>query len=287
MLAILGKLLLHLPLELLRLALQHLLLPLLLDGLRAIALLLGDAFLTLRQLIELFQRVVDLLRALFGSSRGGLPGLILVFLGIELEIEESGQIARGAASSSTASAASTPSKRNLDLPEGGFGAKQVLQRLLLMGDGVLPLLLLQRLRGGTHRLGGGDHVLFEIADCLHLIGQLTGLQAAGKRHGLIAQGGLGLVQQLGDLGGLLLGGILVRLLLERGGDDFLLSPRDLGGIVTSPAPAAATRLLRLRKLALERVGLDEHHIRVGFGIGILGGGVDADQIAGNELELLQ
>jgi hypothetical protein len=50
---------------------------------------------------------------------------------------------------------------------------------------------------------GGDHILLEVADGLHFIGQLAGLQAAGKRDRLIAQSGLGLRQQLGDIGGLL------------------------------------------------------------------------------------
>src|SRR5258708_30069003 len=55
----------------------------------------------------------------------------------------------------------------------------------------------------------------------------------------------------------------------------------------APAAAAAPRLLRLRKLALKRVGLDEQHIGVGFSVGVLGGGVDTNQIARNELEILQ
>ncbi len=131
-----------------------------------------------------------------------LLGLVLILLGIELEIEERGQIARRAAS--TAASAALRSKRNLNLPEGGFGAQQELQSLLLVGNGVLPLLLLQLLRGRRHGLGRGDHILLEIADGLHFIGQLASLQAAGKRDGLIAQSGLGLRQQLGDIGGLLL-----------------------------------------------------------------------------------
>ena len=132
----------------------------------------------------------------------GLLRLVLIFLGIELEIEERSQIARRAASA--ASTAAARSERNLNLPEGGFGAQQELQSLLLVGNGVLPLLLLQLLRGRRHGFGGGDHILLEVADGLHFIGQLAGLQAAGKRDGLIAQSGLGLGQQLGDVGGLLL-----------------------------------------------------------------------------------
>ena len=74
LLAILSKLLLHLPLELLRLALQHFLLPLLLGGLGAVALLLGQILLALGQFVELLQRVVDFLRLLFGGGRRGFAG---------------------------------------------------------------------------------------------------------------------------------------------------------------------------------------------------------------------
>jgi hypothetical protein len=191
LLAILSKLLLHLLLELLRLALQHFLLPLLLGSLGAIALLLGQILLALGQLVELFQRVVDFLSLLLGGGRRrGLPGLVLVLFGIEFQIEQGSQIARRAASASSAATPAAGSKRNLDLPEGGLGAQQGLQSLLLIGQGVLPLFLLQLLRGRRHGCGGGHHILLKIADGLHFIGQLAGLQAAGKRNGLIAQGGL-------------------------------------------------------------------------------------------------
>ena len=150
LLALLTLLLLHLPLELLGLALQHLLLPLLFGGLGAVALLLGEVFLALGQFVELLQRVVDFLRPLFGGGRRRLAGLVLILLGIELEIEEARQIARRSASAASATAGC--SERNLNLPEGGFGAQQELQSLLLVGDGVLPLLLLQLLRGRRHGL---------------------------------------------------------------------------------------------------------------------------------------
>ena len=289
LLAMLIQLLLHLLLQLLGLALQHLLLPLLLSGLGiARALLLSQTLLALGQLVQLFQRVVNFLRLLFGAGRRGLLGLVLIFLGIEFEIEERRQIPRRAA----AAAASTPaarSKRDLNVPVGGFRALEELQSLLLIGNGVLPLLLLQLLRGRRHRIGRRDHILLEFADGLHLIGQLAGLQTAGKSDGLIAQSGLRLGQQLGHLGGLLLGRVLVALLLEGAGDDLLLALRDLRGLIAPASAASATTpaLLRLREVPLIRVGLDEHHIGMGFGVGVLGGGVDAHQIAGNQLEILK
>ena len=98
-------------------------------------------------------------------------------------------------------------------------------------------------------------------------------------------------QQLGDVGGLLLGGVLVSLLLERLRDDFLLPLGDLRGLIplaTATAASSTTAgLLRLRKLALKRVGLDEHHVGAGFGVGVLSGGVDADQIARNQFEIFE
>ena len=115
-----SKLLLHLLLELLRFTLQHLLLPFLPGSLGAIALLLGQILLAPGQFVQLLQRVGDLLRLLFGGGSSGLAGLVLIFLGIELKIEEAGQIAGRAAPAATASARS---KRNLNLPEGGFGAQ--------------------------------------------------------------------------------------------------------------------------------------------------------------------
>ena len=57
--------------------------------------------------------------------------------------------------------------------------------------------------------------------------------------------------------------------------------------MAASASTTSATLLRLRVFALERVGLDENHVGVGFGIGILSGGIDADQVAGNELEFLK
>src|SRR6202007_2169977 len=68
--------LLELPLQLLGLAAQHLFLPALLEALIARALLLGQFFLTFRQLFELLQGFVYFLSALIGRI-GCLAGLVL------------------------------------------------------------------------------------------------------------------------------------------------------------------------------------------------------------------
>ena len=64
----------------------------------------------------------------------------------------------------------------------------------------------------------------------------------------------------------------------------------LGIVALAAAPAATTAaagLLRLREFALERIDLDEHHVRVRLGARVLRGGVDAHQIARHQLEILQ
>src|SRR5581483_1093661 len=107
--------------------------------------------------------------------------------------------------------------------------------------------------------------------------ELARFQAAGQGDGLVAEGLLRLRKQLGDIGCLLGGGILVALLLGGLGDDLLFALRDLRLLIaaSASAPAAsAAHLLRLREFTLEGVGLDEDHVGVGFGVGILGGGVD-------------
>ncbi len=123
LLGTLSKLPLHLLLELLRLALQHLLLPFLLGSLGAVTLLLGQSLLALGEFVELLQRVVDFLGPLFGGrSSRGLLGLILIFLGVELEVEQGSQIARRAAATA-ASTSTARSEGNLNtFPVGGFGA---------------------------------------------------------------------------------------------------------------------------------------------------------------------
>ena len=225
LLPVLSDLALHLPLEFLGIAPQHLLLPLLLGSLRRSAtLLLGEIFLAFGEFVELLERVVDILRLLlFGGGRGGLPRLVLVLFGIEFEIEKGGQIPCRSATATAATATAALSKGNLNLAEGGLGAQQGLERLLLVGDGLLPLLLLQLLGGGRHGFGSREHLLLEFAYSLHLIGQFARFQAPGECDGLVVEGGLGLRKQLRDFGRLLRGAVLIGLLFEGLGDDLLFA----------------------------------------------------------------
>lgn len=79
--------LLHLALQFFGFAAEHLLLPALVGSLDAIVALGGQLFLAARQLFELLQSFVDLLILLAGRG-SALLRLVLIFLGIEFEIEE-------------------------------------------------------------------------------------------------------------------------------------------------------------------------------------------------------
>jgi hypothetical protein len=120
----------HLALQLFGFAAQHLFLPALLVALIAVALLLGQFFLALSQLLQLLQGFIDFLGALVCGITG-LTRFVLVLLGIQFQVEETGEIASCRAATPTA--ASSRSEGHLNLTEGGFGAKQVLQRLLFVG----------------------------------------------------------------------------------------------------------------------------------------------------------
>jgi hypothetical protein len=57
-----------------------------------------------------------------------LRGLVLIFLSVEFEIEQAGEITARAASR----AASVVAEGDLNLAEGGFGLQEMLKRLLLV-----------------------------------------------------------------------------------------------------------------------------------------------------------
>ena len=123
------------------LALQHLLLPHLLGGVLAVALLLRNIFLALRKFIEFLQRIVDLLRLLLGGRCRPRLRLILILLGIEFQVEQAGEIA-GRTTTSAAASSTLRSERNLNLPERRFCAQQILQSFLFARNRVLPFQLL-------------------------------------------------------------------------------------------------------------------------------------------------
>ena len=86
--------LLHLLLELFGFAAQHLLFPPLLRRLLTLALLVGKFLLAFGELLQFFERIINLALARIGGLR--LAGaFVLILLGVQFEIEEAGQNLRG------------------------------------------------------------------------------------------------------------------------------------------------------------------------------------------------
>src|SRR5204862_2399047 len=137
--------------------------------------------------------------------------------------------------------------------------------LLLVGNGVLPLLLLELLRGRVHGLGRRGHLLLKRAELAVLPGELSRLESAREGKRLVAERGLSVRQELRGFGGLFHGRLFIAKLLERPGNHFLFTPGALRGIaalVDAPSsiiPAAAL-LLVLREFPFDVNDLDEHHV---------------------------
>src|SRR5439155_3801252 len=113
-LAVLRQLLLHLPLQLFRLAPQHLLLPPLLEALLRITLLIGQILLPLGQSVEFRKRIFHILCTLL-RGRCSLRRLVLVLLRIQFQVEQTGQVP-ACTVSAAASPATLLAKGNRNLP---------------------------------------------------------------------------------------------------------------------------------------------------------------------------
>src|SRR5205823_6590516 len=112
---LLPRQLVQLLLQLLGFAPQHFLLPALLRSLlRVLALLLRQFLLALRKLLQLLQRIVDLLLALLLRRLRPLVAFVLVLLGIQLQIEQTFEVARTGAAASPAATA-LPPEGHLDI----------------------------------------------------------------------------------------------------------------------------------------------------------------------------
>jgi hypothetical protein len=145
LLSLLTLLSLLLPLQLLDLALQlfgfaaeHLLLKALLRDLLILTSLVGELLLAPRQFLEFLQSFIDLLLAITSTATTLPAAFVLVLFGIELEVEEAFEVAR-AVLPAASPAASPVAERDLDIAPRGFGAQQVLQRLLLGTQRVFPV----------------------------------------------------------------------------------------------------------------------------------------------------
>ena len=111
---------------------------------------------------------------------------------------------------------------------------------------------------------------------------MPGLGPVGQRLRLITQLGLHFRKVFTVLGSRGFGFRVALDLVERGRDDFLLAFGDLLFLFATAA-TAATRLLGLRVVELERHGLDEVHIGLGRVLAILRGRVNTNDVARHQL----
>ena len=79
----------------------------------------------------------------------------------------------------------------------------MLQGFLFLRNGVFPLLLSQFIGGRLHRFRCGIHILLKSGKTLIFVAQLSSVQAARQREGLIVQLALHIGKELGRLIGLL------------------------------------------------------------------------------------
>ena len=94
--------------------------------------MVGEFLLPLRELLQLLQRLIDLLLLLLLLAvRLRLIALVLILFGIELEIEEAFHIACTGATAA-ATAAVLAAERYLDIAGRSLGTHQVLQGFLLV-----------------------------------------------------------------------------------------------------------------------------------------------------------
>ena len=144
----------HLASQLLGFAPQHFLGPALFEVLLALRLAGGQLLLTAGEFFELFEGFIHLALA-FARFGRRLCGFVLVFLGVELEVEEAFEIA---ALTTGATAATTLAEGDLDLTEGALGAQQVLQGALLRRQRVAPALGFQQRARFEHVARGFVHL---------------------------------------------------------------------------------------------------------------------------------
>ena len=152
----------------------------------------------------------------------------------------------------------------------------------------MPLHLLQLVGGRRHGRGSGLHVVPKAVEFLIGRRQIPAVHARCERQGLFLQLALHTGKELARFRRVFGRGALVVLPLPGCGDQLFLAFGDVG-LASHPAAAtaAATHLLRLRELALERVCLDKRHVGARFRMSILGRGIKANQVSRNQLEIFQ
>ena len=167
-----------------------------------------------------------------------MSGLILIFFGIELKVKKTRQVAPGAGAASAA----LVTEGHFNAAKRGLGAQQALQRLLLVWNGLRPLLLLQSFRRRIHCLRSSFHILLKAVELLIFLRQLTAGEAACQRKRLAAQFGLYTGEKLAGFGHFLPGSFLIAPLLPGCRDDLFLPLGDLVLIAQLAAASAAVQL---------------------------------------------
>ncbi|MBP1596497.1 MAG: hypothetical protein H6Q05_1874 [Acidobacteria bacterium] len=123
-----------------------------------------ELLLALRELLEAFRSLVDLLVAslLFAA----LHGFILVLELVHLKLEEVGQVLGSRLRLRSAPAAGLILERNLDFPEKTLGTQKLLQSLLFLWQGFHGLFRAQVGRGLPHLIRGILHVFAQLCEFL-------------------------------------------------------------------------------------------------------------------------
>ena len=243
--------------------------------------LLCEFLLTAGQLLQTLQRLVH--RLLFLATGGRLlPGLILILLGVEFEVEEILEVATATA---TTAAPALLAEGHLDIAAARFGTHQELQSLLFVGQGILEAFHFQLLRSRTHLARGGLHLFHQCGEGLARARKFAALHALGQAGGLRLQLALHIAQELGVL---VLQSLVLRTdLIPRGRNDLLLAFGDLVVFLFFATATTAAALLRLRVVAFKGLRLNKVDVGLGQGLRVTGHAIQGDDVARDQLKVLQ
>ena len=181
----------------------------------------------------------------------------------------------------------SPPASHLDFLIEGFGPPQILQCLLLAGDGLFRVASGKRLMGRVHGLDGLDQVLEKLLYVLVEAGQGPPLDSVGQGLGALLQLELQFPDQLQ--------GVPVFLLLQSlpianqspgGYQDLLLAPGEQR-IRTCAPPAAPGSRLALQVLLAERTHFQKINVAGGGRTSVGGPGEITDEVPRLEIEFLQ
>ena len=211
-----------------------------------------------------------------------LPGLILILLGVEFEVEEILEVATAAA---TTAASALLSEGHLDIAAARFGAHQELKSLLFVGQGILEAFHFQLLRRRTHLACGRFHLFHQRGEGFARTGKFAALHALGQAGGLRLQLALHIAEELGVL---VLQSLVLRADLIPGGrNDLLLALGDLVVFLLFATAPTAAALLRLRVVAFKGLRLNEVDVGLGNGPRVASHAIQGDDVAGDQLEFFE